>query len=179
MPAPFIYIISRSVPYLRTHKDNCLANVRALPLAYGSFLLVLALFKAREFWKLRGYNGSQLVLVLIEDQALYYLLYGPSLNCRPLLIMFLSTIVVSTLAILNNTLDSATLIVDTTLDSLGSTTLLCILGSRMFFNVKEAAEHEVNVGTNWSSYSHSAIQFEGGKTHIPFVKPFICLKCTR
>ena len=31
---------------------------------------------------------------------------------------------------------------------LGSPTLLCILGSRMFFNLKEAAEHGVNVGTN-------------------------------
>ena len=30
----------------------------------------------------------------------------------------------------------------------------------MFFNLKEAAEHGVNVGTNWSSYSHSAIQFD-------------------
>ena len=40
---------------------------------------------------------------------------------------------------------------------LGSPTLLCILGSRMFFNLKEAAEHGVNVGTNWSSYEHSAL----------------------
>ena len=46
------------------------------------------------------------------------------------------------------------------LEALGSTTLLCILGSRMFFNLKEAAEHGVNVGTNWSSYSHSAIHFD-------------------
>ena len=29
----------------------------------------------------------------------------------------------------------------------------------MFFNLKEAAEHGVNIGTNWSSYSHSAIRF--------------------
>ena len=30
----------------------------------------------------------------------------------------------------------------------------------MFFNLKEAAEHGVNIGTNWSSYSHSAIRFD-------------------
>ena len=42
----------------------------------------------------------------------------------------------------------------------GAPTLLCVLGSRMFFNLKEAAEHGVNVGTNWSSYSHSAIHFD-------------------
>ena len=30
----------------------------------------------------------------------------------------------------------------------------------MFFNLKEAAEYGVNIGTNWSSYSHSVIQFD-------------------
>ena len=34
----------------------------------------------------------------------------------------------------------------------------------MFFNLKEAAEHGVNVGTNWSSYSHSAIRFDESQT---------------
>ena len=43
---------------------------------------------------------------------------------------------------------------------LGSPLLLCVVGSRMFFNLKEAAEHGVNSGTNWSSYPHSAILFE-------------------
>lgn len=53
-----------------------------------------------------------------------------------------------------------TLIPDVVVQCLGSPTLLCILGSHMFFNLKEAAEHGVNIGTNWSSYSHSAIRFE-------------------
>ena len=44
--------------------------------------------------------------------------------------------------------------------TLGSPTLLCVLGNRLFFNLKEAAEHGVNVGTSWSSYSGSAIYFE-------------------
>ena len=46
------------------------------------------------------------------------------------------------------------------LAALGSPTLLSVLGSRMFFNLKEAGEHGVNVGTNWSSYSHSTIHFD-------------------
>ena len=46
------------------------------------------------------------------------------------------------------------------LEGLGSPTLLCILGNRVFFNLEEAAEHGVNVGTNWSSHSHSSIHFE-------------------
>ena len=56
------------------------------------------------------------------------------------------------------------------LEALDSPTLLCILGSRMFFNLKEAAEHNVNVGTNWSSYSHSAIRFdEPGSRDVQYV----------
>ena len=52
------------------------------------------------------------------------------------------------------------LLVDALLSGFGSPTLLCVAGSRMFFNLKEAAEHGVNIGTNWSSYSHSAIRFD-------------------
>ena len=62
---------------------------------------------------------------------------------------------------------------------LGSPTLLCIFGSRMFFNLKEAAEHGVNVGTNWSSYSGSTIRFEDGKPHSQFVDPLICFELIR
>ena len=51
-------------------------------------------------------------------------------------------------------------LVNALLGGLGSPPLLCVAGSRMFFNLKEAAEHGVNIGTNWSSYSHSAIHFD-------------------
>ena len=51
-------------------------------------------------------------------------------------------------------------LVQALLSGFGSPTLLCVAGSRMFFNVKEAAEHGVNIGTNWASYTHSAIQFD-------------------
>ena len=44
--------------------------------------------------------------------------------------------------------------------SFANAALLCILGSRMFLNLKEAAEHDVNVGTNWASHSIGAIGFE-------------------
>lgn len=56
------------------------------------------------------------------------------------------------------------------LSALGSPTLLCILGSRMFFNLKEAGEHGVNVGTNWSSHSHSAIRFDDPQHEEQYVK---------
>ena len=50
--------------------------------------------------------------------------------------------------------------VEGVLNTLGRPTLLSILGSHMFFNLKEAAEHGVNIGTNWTSYTHSAIRFD-------------------
>ena len=67
----------------------------------------------------------------------------------------------SVFAIVQDTMTSeASFAVATTFELLGSPTLLCILGSHLFFNLKEAAEHGVNVGTNWASYSHSAIRFD-------------------
>ena len=41
-------------------------------MAFGTLLLVLALFKASEFWRLSGLSGSRLVVVVITDQAFYY-----------------------------------------------------------------------------------------------------------
>ena len=52
------------------------------------------------------------------------------------------------------------LVSSTVLNALGSPALLCVLANRMFINLKQAAEHGVNVGTNWNSYEHSAIRFE-------------------
>ena len=71
-------------------------------------------------------------------------------------------------AILDDRITGISLILGDIFQELGSPTLLCIFGSHMFFNLKEAAEYGVNVGTNWSSYSHSNIQFGDGKSR--FVK---------
>ena len=68
-------------------------------------------------------------------------------------------ICVAAFNIAGNEIDTS-LVTSIVLEALGSPILLCILGSRMFFNLKEAAEHVVNIGTNWSSYSNSAICFE-------------------
>ena len=43
-------------------------------MAYGTLLLVLALIKATELWKVIGIRGSRLVWVLIKDQVLYFAL---------------------------------------------------------------------------------------------------------
>ena len=42
-------------------------------MTYGTILLVLALYKAAEYWQLSsGFKGFHLVLVLIRDQVLYF-----------------------------------------------------------------------------------------------------------
>jgi hypothetical protein len=46
------------------------------------------------------------------------------------------------------------------LSTLGSQTFLCMLGTRMFFNLKEAAEHGVNEGTNYQSHTVTSMQFK-------------------
>ena len=55
---------------------------------------------------------------------------------------------------------SSTPVLDSLFSLTSSPIILCILGSHVFFNLKEAAEHNVNVGTNWDSYTHSAIHFD-------------------
>ena len=63
------------------------------------------------------------------------------------------------------------------LNALGSPTLLCILGSRISFNLKEAAEHGINVGTNQSSRPHSDIRFgEPGGEEAKYVVPHLHLR---
>ena len=57
-------------------------------------------------------------------------------------------------------------------EALGSPIFLCVLGSRITFNLREAADHGINRGTNWSSYTHSTIQFagpvpQGETTYVP------------
>ena len=44
-------------------------------MSYGAILMVLALYKAAEYWKIStGFKGFALVRILIRDQALYFLL---------------------------------------------------------------------------------------------------------
>ena len=44
-------------------------------MVYGAILMVLALFKAAEYWRISaGFKGSTLVKILIRDQVLYFML---------------------------------------------------------------------------------------------------------
>ena len=53
----------------------CSTEIRIIPMAYEGILMVLALYKAAEYWKMSaGLKGFTLVKVLIRDQALYFVL---------------------------------------------------------------------------------------------------------
>ena len=73
----------------------------------------------------------------------------------------------SIFAILGDVYDGEIIPVQAFLMTIGNPSLLCILGSRMFFNLKEAGEAGVNEGTNLGSHwlpTISSIYF--GKPNI-------------
>ena len=136
---------------------------RLVPLSYGILLLGLALYKATEFWRDHGLRGSRLVYTLIMDQVSYFFLcvatYSRTGGWWWRLTIVLSAMLCATYSILYKAFAGDTVRTDV-FTAPGSPTLLCVLGSHIFFNLFEACERGVNIGTNWSSYSHSAVQFE-------------------
>jgi hypothetical protein len=69
----------------------------------------------------------------------------------------------SVFAILDDAYDGTQVSAQALLGVTGNPTLLCILGSRMFFNLKEAGEAGLNEGTNVGSHrsASSSIHFDG------------------
>ena len=130
-----------------------------MPLAFGILLLVLALVKVTSYWQNLGFRGSQLFLVLIKDQILYFALSAATfLKYIITVLTVCRAISVAAFSIAENQTTSS-IALTSILNALGSSTLLCVIGSRMFFNLQEAAEHGVNPGTNWSSHSDTVIRF--------------------
>lgn len=120
-------------------------------MTYGAILMVIALYKAAEYWRLSaGFKGFTLVKVLIKDQVLYFMLqvmsHGfPSSYIHP----FHSVILCSMFAILGFRLTIPNIILADILSSLGNPSFLSLLGSRMLVNLKEAGERGQNEGTNY------------------------------
>ncbi|EJC99466.1 uncharacterized protein FOMMEDRAFT_160521 [Fomitiporia mediterranea MF3/22] len=117
----------------------------SVPMVYGFILMLLALYKAAEYWRMSaGLKGFKLVKILIRDQIIYFLL---AVSCCVLNIMEIKLVPT------NDNL--ATLI-----QQAGNPAFLCILGSRLFFNMKEAGKLGVNEGTSYRMKSLSNIEFE-------------------
>ena len=151
------------VHWLESHIASNYDIIRALPLAFGMLLLVLALLMITRNGKQQGLHASQLMIVMIKDQVVYFI---ASVGWLPVQISTEHTNVVTlsravgvaTFAIAG-TDKTLSFVSSTVLQVLGSPTLLCILGSHMFLNLKEAAEHDVNSDTMCSTYLSSPIQF--------------------
>ncbi|OCB87158.1 hypothetical protein A7U60_g5672 [Sanghuangporus baumii] len=119
-----------------------------IPMVYASILMVLALYKAAQYWKMSaGFKGFTLLRVLLRDQVLYFML---AISC-------------SVFAIAEYRLRTTNLLLTNVLNSLGNPSFLCVLGSRMLVNLKEAAERGQNEGTSYRAPSTtlSDIDFEG------------------
>ncbi|KAL5524827.1 hypothetical protein ACEPAF_9973 [Sanghuangporus sanghuang] len=110
------------------------------PMTYGAILMILALYKAAEYWKVSaGFKGFMLVKVLIRDQVLYFML---AIACSIFAIIEFRVVVSN---------DFAAAI----LTALGNSSFLTILGNRMLFNLKEAGERGQNEGTSYRSPSRA------------------------
>ncbi|OCB92172.1 hypothetical protein A7U60_g464 [Sanghuangporus baumii] len=112
------------------------------PMMYDLILMTLSLYKAVQFWRESpGSTAVDLVKVLIQDQAMYFVL-----------------LIVNTSAqILSEVLKSSTL--TDFLGVLGNPLMLCVLGSHLVVNMKEAGEKGENGGSNRSIDTVSDIQF--------------------
>ena len=52
---------------------NLLTQCRTIPMTYSVFLMVIALYKAAKIWKeVAGTKGTELIKVLLLDQAIYF-----------------------------------------------------------------------------------------------------------
>ncbi|KAL5530921.1 hypothetical protein ACEPAG_3797 [Sanghuangporus baumii] len=112
------------------------------PMVYDLILMSLSLYKAVQFWRESpGSTAVDLVKVVIQDQAMYFVL-----------------LIVNTSAqILSEVLKSSTL--TDFLGVLGNPLMLCVLGSRLVVNMKEAGEKGENGGSNGGIATVSDIQF--------------------
>ncbi|EJD00845.1 uncharacterized protein FOMMEDRAFT_157953 [Fomitiporia mediterranea MF3/22] len=105
-------------------------------------LLTLALYKAYEYLKSSlGAKGIHLVQVCVEDQAQYYVFVVVFCAVRLGYLFITDTFAA-------NVLNAA-----------GSPAILCILGSRLLVNLKEAGEKGANRGVTDELTTISDMQF--------------------
>ncbi|KAH8112092.1 hypothetical protein DFH11DRAFT_1609637 [Phellopilus nigrolimitatus] len=114
------------------------------PVAFELILMVLALRKAAAFWRASaGFRGFGLAKMLVQDQALYFILV---ISCSVSRILGFEFV--------NNT------VLSTVFGEIGSASFLCVLGSRLLVHLKEAGERGFNGGTSYSSWAGTMSNLE-------------------
>ncbi|KAH8105641.1 hypothetical protein DFH11DRAFT_1691975 [Phellopilus nigrolimitatus] len=108
----------------------------AIPMAYTTILMALALYKAAQFWKeSAGFSQFDIVKVVMQDQAIYFSI------------------------ITAEQVGGTNVILGNTLSIMGSPSFLCVLGSRLLVHLKEAGERGVNEGTSYRMRTVSTMGF--------------------
>ncbi|KAH8109226.1 hypothetical protein DFH11DRAFT_1814401 [Phellopilus nigrolimitatus] len=111
----------------------------AAPMLFAIILMTLALYKAAEHWReTAGFSQFTLVKVLIQDQAIYFIIV---------------------MEIMANQLYIPNALLADILSILGSPSLLCVLGSHLLVHLKEAGERGANGGTSYKLKTMSNIEF--------------------
>ncbi|KAI5117640.1 hypothetical protein M0805_008446 [Coniferiporia weirii] len=114
-----------------------------IPLIYGVILMALALYKAAEHWRVSGnFSGFNLVKILVQDQAIYFLM---------VIFSCVGKIIGGVIP-----LDSSMSVI---LGALSGPFILCVLGSRLLVHLKEAGEKGLNGGTSYRARTMSDIEF--------------------
>ncbi|KAH8112198.1 hypothetical protein DFH11DRAFT_1511912, partial [Phellopilus nigrolimitatus] len=114
------------------------------PMLYGIILMILALYKAAEHWReTAGFSKVTLVKVLIQDQAIY----------------FIMVIFCSAMQIVSDQLYTTDVLLADLLDVLGSPSLLCVLGSHLLVHLKEVGERGASGGNSYRMRTMSNIEF--------------------
>lgn len=116
----------------------------------GFTLMTLALYKAIIHWKEMGWRGADLTSVIVKDQIIYYLAYvRRSLQkvLYPDLSDHYSVLFCSVINIVNYKTSGeviSTSNISYVFAVLGNPSFLCLLGSRISINLKEAGEATVD-----------------------------------
>ncbi|KAH8109712.1 hypothetical protein DFH11DRAFT_1547994 [Phellopilus nigrolimitatus] len=125
----------------------------AAPMLYEIILMVLALYKAAEHWReTAGFSQFTLVKVLIQDQAIYFIIRIRADHSDRVILCSVMQIISFQLFIPNVLLANL-------LNVLGSPSLLCVLGSHLLVHLKEAGERGANGGTSYRIRTMSNIEF--------------------
>ncbi|KAH8111738.1 hypothetical protein DFH11DRAFT_1611591 [Phellopilus nigrolimitatus] len=115
-----------------------------VPMVWAITLMVLALCKAAEFWRISaGFKDFSLVKVLMQDQAVHFIL-----------VIFCSII-----NIISDQLQISNDFLAGIIGISGSPSFLCVVGSRLLVHLKEAGERGLNGGTSYRMGTITSIEF--------------------
>ncbi|KAH8109526.1 hypothetical protein DFH11DRAFT_1709697 [Phellopilus nigrolimitatus] len=115
-----------------------------IPMLYAIILMVLALRKAAQHWReFAGFSEFSLFKVLIQDQAIYFIL----------------VIFCNVMGILADKLFNPNSLLANLLSILAYPRVLCVLGSHLLVHLKEAGERGANEGTSYSMRTTDSIGF--------------------